>query len=219
MTAEPGRLTAKGRRTRERLIEAAEGELLEHGRIEVTRVAERAGASLGLLYRYFADKDALVAAVVDRFYDRYEEAVFSTPAPPGAGWLDNEIARIEAEVAFLFDAPLSRRIVGGTPAEPAAAHADARRLGHHIEMAARNIEHGHGRGEITVSVEPRLAAAAIIGGLRSCLAVALADGSSMHPTQVVDTVTSISSAIIAPTATSQNPAAEPLDQPKKPAAQ
>ena len=63
-------------------------------------------------------------------------------------------------------------------------------------MAARNIEHGRRRGEISVSVDPRLAAAAIIGGLRSCLAVALADGSSLRPRQVVDTVTSIAAALI-----------------------
>ena len=196
MTAEPDQLTEKGRRTRARLLEAAEEELLEHGRIEVTRVAERADASLGLLYRYFDHKDALVTAVVDRFYDRYEEAVFSTPAPVGARWLDHESERIENEVRFLFSEPTSRRIVGGTPAEPAAAHADARRLNHHIEMAARNIEHGRSRGEISASVDPRLAAAAIIGGLRSCLAVALAPGSSMRPEQVVNTVRSISAALV-----------------------
>ncbi len=196
MSSRPRRLTEKGRQTRVRLIEAAEAELLEHGRIEVTKVAERAGASLGLLYRYFDDKHSLVAAVVDRFYDRYEQAVFSTPAPADARWLDHEASRIEAEVAFLFGEPLSRRIVGGTPTEPAAAHADGLRLRRHIDLAARNIEHGLRRGEISVAVEPRLAAAAIIGGLRSCLAVALADGSAMQPDQVVDTVTSISAALI-----------------------
>lgn len=196
MIAEPDQLTEKGRLTRSRLVEAAEDELLENGRIEVTRVADRAGVSLGLLYRYFDGKDALVAAVVDRFYDRYEEAVFSTPVPPGVPWLEHEVRRIETEVEFLFDEPLSRRIVGGTPAEPAAAHADARRLGRHIDMAARNIEHGLRSGEISVSVDPVLAAAAIIGGLRSCLAVALAGGSSVRPEQVIDTVTRISEAII-----------------------
>ena len=178
------------------MLEAAEAELLEHGRIEVTGVAERAAASLGLLYRYFDDKDALVAAVVDRFYDRYEEAVFATPAPAGVRWLEHEFERIETEVEFLFEEPLSQRIVGGISAEPAAAHVDARRLGTHIDMAARNIEHGLRRDEIVVAVAPQLAAAAIIGGLRSCLAVALADGSSARSEHVVDPVRRISAAII-----------------------
>ncbi len=172
--------------------------MLEHGRIDVTRVAERAGASLGLLYRYFDDKDGLVVAVVDRFYDRYEEAVFAVPAPPESRWLEHEWRRIEREVAFLFDEPLARRLVGGTPTEPAAAHADAERLAHHVELAARNIEHGRQRGEITSSVDPLLAAAAIIGGLRACLATALAKESNTQSNEVVQTVRKVSAALITP---------------------
>ncbi len=196
MTAPVAQLTEKGRRTRARLLEAAERELLHRDRIEVTQVAERAGVSLGLLYRYFKDKDELVAAIVDSFYDRYEEAVFSTPAPPGSRWMEHEWQRIDREVAFLFDEPLGRCIIGGTPSESAAAHADARRLAGQIAMAARNIEHGHRRGEIVSSVEPSLAAAAIIGGLRACLAIALAEGSDMQPEEVVQTVRQVSVAMI-----------------------
>ncbi len=192
----PDKLTEKGKRTRARILAAAEAELLEHDRIEVTRVAERADASLGLLYRYFADKDALVAAVVEQFYDRYEEAVFSTPAPPGSAWLEYERERIDREVTFLFEEPLGRTIVGGSPAEPAAAHVDSQRLARHIEMAARNIEHGRKRGEIATTVNAQLAAASIIGSLRACLAVALAEGSKMQPAQVVEAVQLISAAVI-----------------------
>ena len=191
-------LTDKGKRTRARLLKVAEHELLEHDRIEVTRVAERANASLGLLYRYFADKDDLVTAVVDGFYDRYEKAVFSTPAPHGARWLEHERQRIEREVAFLFDEPLGSCIVGGTPSEPAAAHADARRMVDHIDLAARNIAHGQRRGEISVTVDSRLAAAAIIGSLRACLGTALDKGSQMQREAVVDTVQRVSLALIAP---------------------
>ena len=97
------------------------------------------GASVGLLYRYFANKDGLITALVDEFYDRYEEAVFADVAPPGVHWSDFERDRIGREIAFVFDDPLGRRIVGGPPAEPAAAHADARRLARHVDMAARNI--------------------------------------------------------------------------------
>ena len=197
MTAAPGdRLTESGRRTRARLLEVAGEELLERGRIEVTAVAERAGVSAGLLYRYFANKDELVTALVDEFYDRYERAVFTEPAPPGVHWSDFEQERINREVAFVFDDPLGRCIVGGPPAEPAAAHADARRLARHIEMAARNIAHGRRRGDIDVSVDPRLAAASIIGGLRSCLAMALADGSKIERDEVTLAVEQASAGLI-----------------------
>lgn len=197
MTAVPGdHLTEKGRRTRARLLEVAGRQLLEHGHIEVTAVAEQAGVSIGLLYRYFANKDDLITALVDEFYDRYEAAVFAEPAPLDVHWSDFEHDRIAREIDFVFDEPLGRRIVGGPPVEPAAAHADARRLGRHIEMAARNIAHGHKRGDIEVSIDPRLAAAAIIGGLRSCLAMALVDGSDLTRDEVARAVEQASSGLI-----------------------
>ena len=191
-------LTDKGRRTQARLLEVAGRQLLESGHLEVTTVAERAGVSIGLLYRYFANKDGLITALVDEFYDRYEEAVFSEIPPVDVHWSDFERERIRREVAFVFDEPLGRVIVGGPPAEPAAAHADARRLGRHIEMAARNIVHGQRRGEITVMVDPRLAAAAIIGGLRSCMAMAFADEGSMARDEVALAVEGASEGLIKP---------------------
>ncbi len=198
MTASADHLTEKGRRTRARLLEAAGRELLDRGHIEVTAVAERAGVSVGLLYRYFGNKDELVTALVDEFYDRYEEAVFAEAAPPDVHWSAFEQDRIAREVAFVFDEPLGRRIVGGPPVEPAAAHADARRLARHVDMAARNIIHGQRRGDIDVTIDPRLAAAAIIGGLRSCLAMALTDGSDIGREEVARAVEQASSGLINP---------------------
>jgi AcrR family transcriptional regulator len=170
---DPDQLTERGLRTRERLLDAAEDELLASGRIVVTRVATRAGASLGLLYRYFENKDALVDAVVHRFYDRYEEAVFATPTRAELGWYEQEERRLEREVDFLLGDLLAHRLIAGAPEEPAAALADAQRLQHHVRLAARNIAHGQRRGEIDASVDPELAAAGFIGALRSVLAVAL----------------------------------------------
>lgn len=191
-----GHLTAKGQRTRRRLLEAAAAELLERGLIEVAAVADRAQVSVGLLYRYFASKDGLIVALVDEFYDRYEDAVFTEAAPVDVHWSDFESQRIAREIDFVFDEPLGRRIVGGLWAEPAAAHADARRLARHVDMATRNIVHGQRRGDIEVLVDPRLAASAIIGGLRSCLATALADGSDLSRSAVADAVEQSSNGLI-----------------------
>ncbi|MCP3939101.1 MAG: TetR/AcrR family transcriptional regulator [Actinomycetia bacterium] len=196
MTVPIDQLTQKGRTTRARLLQVAGQELHEKGQIEVTSVADRAGMSLGLLYRYFTNKDGLVTAVVDAFYDRYEEAVFSEPVPPDVHWSDFEHQRFEREVDFVFDEPLGRRIVGGPPFEPAAAHTDARRLERHIGMAARNIAHGERRGMIIVSIDKRLAAAAIIGGLRSCLAMALVEGSTISRAEVVTAMKHVSHGLI-----------------------
>ncbi|MEM8619109.1 MAG: TetR/AcrR family transcriptional regulator [Actinomycetota bacterium] len=199
MTAAPSdHLTDKGRRTRERLLEVAGLELLDHGVVEVTAVAERAGVSVGLLYRYFANKDGLITALIDEFYDQYEAVVLAEAPPADVHWTEFERARIVREVGFVFDHPLGRAIIGGPPAEPAAALADGRRLGRHIEMAARNIAHGVRRGEIDVSVDHRLAGAAIIGGLRSCLAMALANGNDISRNDVVEAVEQASAGLIRP---------------------
>jgi len=59
--------TAKGRATRERIVRAAAEMVAEQGVAAVTldRVGARAPASRSQLYHYFADKDALVLAVVE----------------------------------------------------------------------------------------------------------------------------------------------------------
>jgi TetR/AcrR family fatty acid metabolism transcriptional regulator len=65
---------ARGRATRARLLEAA-GELFRrrgyHG-TSVVDVAERAGVSVGSVYHHFADKRAMLLALIDDWADRVE---------------------------------------------------------------------------------------------------------------------------------------------------
>src|SRR5438876_3638520 len=61
---------ARSRLTVHRLLSAAEA-LLEHGGLEaatVPAIAETAGVSVGVVYRRFPDKDALLRAVYERFF-------------------------------------------------------------------------------------------------------------------------------------------------------
>ncbi|HET9611543.1 MAG TPA: TetR/AcrR family transcriptional regulator [Acidimicrobiales bacterium] len=66
MAQEP--LTERGRRSRERIIEAAAAAVAERGAggCSLDQVLEAAGASKSQLYHYFADKDDLVRAVIAR---------------------------------------------------------------------------------------------------------------------------------------------------------
>jgi len=60
----------RSRHTMHRLLSAAEA-LLEHGGIEaatVPAIAEAAGVSVGVIYRRFPNKDALLRAVYERFF-------------------------------------------------------------------------------------------------------------------------------------------------------
>jgi len=61
---------ARSRHTLHRLLSAAEA-LLEHGGLDaatVPAIAEAAGLSVGVVYRRFPDKDALMRAVYERFF-------------------------------------------------------------------------------------------------------------------------------------------------------
>jgi len=70
MTAATGksvRLTAKGQRTRQRIVEAAGRLIGRHGvaRITLDDVRAEATVSSSQIYHYFADKQSLISAVVD----------------------------------------------------------------------------------------------------------------------------------------------------------
>ena len=60
------RLTRKGEQTRERIVTAAANLVFEHGvaNTSIEDVKEAAGVSSSQLYHYFADKQALVHAVI-----------------------------------------------------------------------------------------------------------------------------------------------------------
>lgn len=62
----PAKLTAKGERTRQRILESASTLIFEHGvaKTTVEDVRSAARVSSSQLYHYFCDKDALVRAVI-----------------------------------------------------------------------------------------------------------------------------------------------------------
>jgi len=67
---------ARSRATFNRLLDATE-ELLDEGGLDaatVPAIAERAGVSVGVIYRRFPDKDNLLRAVYQRFFDRTRQA-------------------------------------------------------------------------------------------------------------------------------------------------
>jgi AcrR family transcriptional regulator len=74
-----GKLTAKGRQTRARIIDAAAELMLEQGVAETTieHVRDTAGVSSSQVYHYFADKQALLLAVIDH----QTEGVLELQAP------------------------------------------------------------------------------------------------------------------------------------------
>jgi TetR/AcrR family transcriptional repressor of nem operon len=66
------KLTAKGRATRARIVNAAAELMLEHGvaRTTIEDIQQAAAVSTSQMYHYFADKGDLVAAVIDAQSDQ-----------------------------------------------------------------------------------------------------------------------------------------------------
>ena len=74
-------------RNRERVLAAAAGLYAEHGadQVSMDAIAEAAGVGKGTLYRRFADKSALAAALLDAKERVLQAAILSGPPPLGPG--------------------------------------------------------------------------------------------------------------------------------------
>src|SRR5246127_946604 len=61
----------RAEKTRQRILEAAAHVFAEHGYVAGTtnRIAEQAGISIGSLYQYFPNKDAILRALMDSHVD------------------------------------------------------------------------------------------------------------------------------------------------------
>jgi len=86
-SSKPRRRTPKQERSEATvacILTAASQVLLREGyaRATTNRIAERAGISVGSLYQYFDDKDAIFDAVLKDYFDRLVEAVREDPIDP-----------------------------------------------------------------------------------------------------------------------------------------
>ena len=140
--------SGKGAQTRAKLLKAAAAELVEaEGQLEVAAVARRAGTSIGLTYRYFQNKGALAAAVVEDFFDRQDEAVVMAQIE-AENWRLREKRRIELMVAFHYAEPLARVALGGLAREPEVAAVMVERQSRQAAIAAAMLARGQDLGMV-----------------------------------------------------------------------
>jgi AcrR family transcriptional regulator len=85
--------TAKGRQTKEKLLEAAQQEFSEFGLAgaRVDRVAERSGVNKQRIYAYFGNKEQLFSAVMARVYEHMGASV---PIPTNEKGLRSYVGQV-----------------------------------------------------------------------------------------------------------------------------
>lgn len=160
-------ITPKGQATRERLLRAArELTISNGGHVEIAEVAAVAGVTPSLIHRYFGSKAGLVGALVDDFFDRFDECVFSVDRDEQGVWAEHERIRLEAGVRFHYDEPFAVVLYGSLAREPEVARREAERIAQVVQQAARSIRKGQKAGELPVGVDPGIAGAAMFGAMR-----------------------------------------------------
>ncbi len=99
----------------EALLDAAAGVVVEHGIEHLTTalVAERAGASIGTVYRYFPDRVAVLVALAERNLERMRYAVGRVLAQPHSSWTDATDAVIGAMIDTFREVPSFRSLRTG----------------------------------------------------------------------------------------------------------
>jgi AcrR family transcriptional regulator len=173
----------------ERLIAAAQAELIHaQGQLEMQAVARRAKASVGLAYHHFGSKAGLIAAVVQRFYDRLEEAAFSPTRLVSPDWAGREKERLAGYISFHYDHPFAPLIVGPLSRAPEVLDVEQAFTRRQLVAGAHNIRAGQRDGVIPRDLDPRLTIGLMIGGIRQALIGALTTASRPDRTELTEKI-------------------------------
>lgn len=171
--------SGKAAQTRAKLLRAAAEELVETGgQLEVSAVARRSGTSIGLTYRYFQNKGALAAAVVEDFFDRQDNAVMMARIDAD-NWRERERRRIELMVAFHYAEPMARVALSGLASEPEVAAVMVDRQARQAALVAAMLARGQDLGMIDGRLNPSIVGPMVLGAIREALRVALAAGDNL----------------------------------------
>jgi AcrR family transcriptional regulator len=195
-SAPPLPQTRKGRATRERLLAAArELAISSGGHFEIASVAQAAGVVPSLVHRYFGSKAGLVGALVDDFFDRFQQEVFDLDleargrgegkGKPQNDWARQERVRLEAGVRFHYREPFAVVLYGPLARDPEVARRESERIAAVVRRAARSIRKAQRRGELPLGVDPGLAGAAMFGAMRQVMVEALTRPRRPAPERVV----------------------------------
>jgi len=173
----------------DRLISAAQEELIQtRGLLEMQAVAKRANASVGLAYHHFGSKAGLIAAVVERFYNRLEETAFSPSKLISPDWAGREKERLAGYISFHYDHPFAPLVVGALSRAAEVLDVEQAFTKRQLTAGAYNIRAGQRDGVIPTDLDPRLMIALMIGGIRQALIGALTSGQRPDRTELTNKI-------------------------------
>jgi AcrR family transcriptional regulator len=188
------RLTAKGQATRERIVAAAAALMFERGvaGTSTDEVQARAGVSASQLYHYFADKRALVAAVIAW----QTEAVVGGQEPFFAEldslealrqWRDLVLA-LQTERACAGGCPLATLAGELAEADPQARNALRVAFNRWSAGIAGGLVRMRERGELRAEADPQRLAVAVLAALQGGLLLAQVERSPVPLAIALDTM-------------------------------
>ena len=182
-------MDATGLGTRQRLVSAAQDELIDgHGHLEMQAVARRAQVSVGLAYHHFGSKGGLIAAVVDDFYERLDQAAFGGAKLSARNWADREKQRIGAYVAFHYDHPFAPLVIGPLSRASEVLDVETAFTSRQLATGARMLEAAQRDRIVPADIDPHLTIALMIGGIRQALIGALTGERRPDPAQLTDEI-------------------------------
>ena len=175
-TTGPAKLTAKGQRTRARIIDAAAQLIWERGVTATTLedVKLAAEVSSSQLYHYFADKEQLVSAVIeyqaDKVVNNAEEAGLGT-AESLTAWRDLVIAHVSA-IHGQGGCPLGALAGQLAESDPRARTLVAAGFGRWADTIQDGMRSLHDQGRLAAGVDPDDLAVTVLAALQGGLLLA-----------------------------------------------
>ena len=168
-------------------MEAARQSLVESGGdIELAAIAERAGVSPGLPYRYFDSKSALLVAIVDEFFDEFDEAIYRpTFEEISNDWWQRERHRLDCTVNFFYDRPLGSIILSTLAGDGDVVNAVHRRRSQQVRGASTNVRTGQSLGRVPEHIDSVLAGALLMGGVYQAVALAVGRRPKLPKSRVI----------------------------------
>jgi|SRR5579883_2013182 AcrR family transcriptional regulator len=179
---------ADARLNRERLLTAAAGEFAAHGlNAEIKEIAERAGLSVGAVYRHFPSKDDLVAAVLDQVLGEFDRVLDAAAAVEDGDAAVRCFIAGGVGVAERFGGMLTALLEGGG-LKPFRAASAERRAALNERLTAL-IARGVASGRLRRDLDPRVGAAVLESLLAPWLVAGLRDALSAE--QVVEALSNL----------------------------